>query len=153
MGRGGCRICANQGECKGHCASPYASGVVSYTIELEDGFQRDAPERELRAAKWGTGLKGFMIPNKAKPRGAPLSKHERAENAKKQAAKEAKEAARAKKVKAGRCAAEGCRKKLKLTAISCACGFRFCPDHRSPEQHDCEVDFKKKEKARLEEEN
>ena len=36
-----------------------------------------------------------------------------------------------------------CRKKLGLTAFTCRCGFRFCPHHRYPENHNCPYDYKK----------
>lgn len=35
-----------------------------------------------------------------------------------------------------------CKKKLKLTDLSCRCQKRFCSIHRMPENHKCEYDYK-----------
>ena len=34
-----------------------------------------------------------------------------------------------------------CKKKLKLTDMSCRCGKRFCSTHRLPENHNCSIDY------------
>ena len=41
-----------------------------------------------------------------------------------------------------RCAYDGCKKKIKITAFKCRCGKLFCPLHRIPETHDCSFNFK-----------
>ena len=46
------------------------------------------------------------------------------------------------KKKRNRCNHTSCRKKLKLSNISCRCKHRFCAHHRLPEQHDCSYNFK-----------
>tara|TARA_B110000977_G_scaffold183221_1_gene245654 strand:+ start:58 stop:303 length:246 start_codon:yes stop_codon:yes gene_type:complete len=48
------------------------------------------------------------------------------------------------KTKKPRCALEGCKKKLLLTALelSCRCGKSFCTVHRMPESHKCVFDYK-----------
>jgi len=35
-----------------------------------------------------------------------------------------------------------CKKKLKLTDLSCRCEKKFCAIHRMPENHACEYDYK-----------
>ncbi|ESQ29090.1 hypothetical protein EUTSA_v10023731mg [Eutrema salsugineum] len=35
-----------------------------------------------------------------------------------------------------------CNKKVGLMGFKCKCGSTFCGDHRYPENHDCEFDFK-----------
>ena len=42
-----------------------------------------------------------------------------------------------------RCEKSGCKKKLKLTDMSCVCGKTFCINHRLPESHCCSYDFTK----------
>lgn len=42
-----------------------------------------------------------------------------------------------------RCKVEICKKKVGLTGFRCRCGGVFCPKHRYPEEHSCDVDFKK----------
>ena len=42
-----------------------------------------------------------------------------------------------KKCKKKRCSHNGCRKKLKLTDMSCRCHKRYCAKHRLPESHIC----------------
>ncbi|XP_057444461.1 zinc finger A20 and AN1 domain-containing stress-associated protein 12-like [Lotus japonicus] len=43
--------------------------------------------------------------------------------------------------KTNRC--KSCNKKVGLTGFECRCGDVFCGRHRYPEEHSCEVDFKK----------
>lgn len=45
------------------------------------------------------------------------------------------------KKKRNRC--EICNKKVGLTGFECRCGNLFCGTHRYPEEHSCNVDFKK----------
>ncbi|CAH2048085.1 unnamed protein product [Thlaspi arvense] len=35
-----------------------------------------------------------------------------------------------------------CKKKVGLMGFKCRCGSTFCGDHRYPENHECEFDFK-----------
>lgn len=117
-----------------------------------------APEADLRAVAWGEGAqsaRGFLLRPQKKSKTGPTPEEKQAakEEEERKAAAAAKEAVRAKKIKQGRCPAEGCRKKLKLTAISCACGLRFCHEHRLPEAHECTVDFKRKYQEQLRKDN
>jgi len=41
-----------------------------------------------------------------------------------------------------------CKKKLKLTDLSCNCNFRFCMKHRLPELHHCTQNFKEKNREK-----
>ena len=41
-----------------------------------------------------------------------------------------------------RCCAEGCKKLLSLTDMSCRCGLRFCGIHIHAEEHNCSYDYK-----------
>jgi len=34
-----------------------------------------------------------------------------------------------------------CKKKLKLTAMACRCGKKFCNLHRLPEHHNCTINY------------
>ncbi|KAI3693573.1 hypothetical protein L1987_76520 [Smallanthus sonchifolius] len=36
-----------------------------------------------------------------------------------------------------------CKKKLGVMGFKCKCGETFCGNHRYPEEHDCEFDFKR----------
>ena len=45
-------------------------------------------------------------------------------------------------VKAKRCCAEGCKKKLSLTDFACRCGKTHCSLHRQAELHACSYDYK-----------
>lgn len=42
-----------------------------------------------------------------------------------------------------------CRKKINLTAIQCRCSYFYCTEHRYPEQHECDFDFKKDGRDRI----
>lgn len=53
-----------------------------------------------------------------------------------------KKESKRKKISKKRCAAEGCKKKLTLTDMTCKCELRFCSKHRYPEEHSCTFDFK-----------
>lgn len=53
-----------------------------------------------------------------------------------------KKESKRKKISKKRCAAEGCKKKLTLTDMTCKCELRFCSKHRYPEEHSCIFDFK-----------
>lgn len=46
-----------------------------------------------------------------------------------------------------------CNRKLGLVAFDCACGYKFCGKHRYPVEHNCPVDFKKKDRVTLGEMN
>lgn len=46
-----------------------------------------------------------------------------------------------------------CKKKLKLTDITCKCGNRYCSEHRLSEQHSCDYDFKTEGRELLKEQN
>ena len=46
--------------------------------------------------------------------------------------------------KKNRCAFDGCRKKLKITSLTCRCQKRFCKKHFLAEKHNCTYDYKKK---------
>lgn len=35
-----------------------------------------------------------------------------------------------------------CNKKLRLTDLECRCGKQFCKEHKFPEQHICEYNYK-----------
>lgn len=52
-----------------------------------------------------------------------------------------------------RCSLDGCNKKLRLTDMSCKCGFRFCGAHRVWSDHKCTYDYKKNERVILEKNN
>lgn len=44
------------------------------------------------------------------------------------------------------CGADGCQKKIKIIdelISQCRCGEKHCVNHRLPETHKCEYDFKK----------
>jgi predicted nucleic acid binding AN1-type Zn finger protein len=41
-----------------------------------------------------------------------------------------------------RCSFETCKRKLKLTDMGCRCKNRYCQQHRLPESHFCEFNFK-----------
>ena len=41
-----------------------------------------------------------------------------------------------------RCNFPECNKKLKITDLECRCGKQFCQQHKFPEQHMCEYDYK-----------
>jgi hypothetical protein len=43
-----------------------------------------------------------------------------------------------------KCDHDDCSKKLKLTDFSCKCGKTYCKNHRPPEEHKCEYDYKEK---------
>lgn len=46
-----------------------------------------------------------------------------------------------------------CQKKVGLTGLKCHCGYVYCSTHRHAEAHDCDYDFRKAERERLEKEN
>lgn len=48
-----------------------------------------------------------------------------------------------------KCAAEGCGKKLDLTAFPCKCSKTFCPAHRYATEHSCSYDYKATAKVEL----
>ena len=49
-----------------------------------------------------------------------------------------------------RCGSDSCKKKLHLSDFGCGkCKTRFCSQHRLPEAHACQHDFKKEGKATL----
>ena len=64
------------------------------------------------------------------------------EEEKKEAKKELKKSELTKKN--NRCAFDGCRKKLKITSLTCRCQKRFCKKHFLAEKHNCTFDYKKK---------
>ena len=35
-----------------------------------------------------------------------------------------------------------CKKRLLLTAMECRCGLKFCQNHRYPDEHKCNYDYK-----------
>jgi len=51
---------------------------------------------------------------------------------------------------ANKCAADGCKKRLLLTDITCKCGFTFCMSHRGAREHKCNYDFKSESRSNLE---
>ena len=46
-----------------------------------------------------------------------------------------------------------CQKRTGLLGFQCACGYKFCASHRYAEQHDCIVDYKRKDRKVLEKAN
>ncbi len=42
-----------------------------------------------------------------------------------------------------------CKKKVGLLGIKCRCGFIYCSKHRYSDQHNCQFDFKAREKDLL----
>ena len=40
------------------------------------------------------------------------------------------------------CQHKGCKKKLTLMSYACQCEKKFCSEHRLPEDHDCNFDYK-----------
>lgn len=58
-----------------------------------------------------------------------------------------------KKKKKNRCPFDGCKKKLRLLDITCKCQKTFCINHRHPEQHSCDYDFKNEGREKLKKEN
>ena len=57
--------------------------------------------------------------------------------------------------KSKRCSCEGCRKKLQLVdTLSgiCRCGGIFCMKHRSPEDHNCTINWHEVKKSDLSDE-
>lgn len=42
------------------------------------------------------------------------------------------------------CSFDGCKKKLKITSLTCRCQKRFCNKHFLAEKHNCTFDYKKK---------
>lgn len=54
------------------------------------------------------------------------------------------------KKKLKRCSYIGCKKKLKLTDVTCKCSFTFCMLHRLPESHKCTYDYVAEGKKHLE---
>lgn len=53
------------------------------------------------------------------------------------------------KKKSKRCSFIGCKKKLKLTDVTCKCSFTFCVHHRLPESHKCTYDYVAEGKNKL----
>ena len=49
-----------------------------------------------------------------------------------------------------RCNHPDCRKKIKLTDTKCRCELLFCPIHRLPEYHNCNINYKTEGKKILE---
>ena len=47
-----------------------------------------------------------------------------------------------KKTKKSRCALDGCRKKLELTAWACKCNKKFCQNHRPAPSHSCSYNWR-----------
>lgn len=47
-----------------------------------------------------------------------------------------------KKTKKSRCALNGCRKKLELTAWACKCNKKFCQNHRPATSHSCSYNWR-----------
>ena len=60
-----------------------------------------------------------------------------------------KEAEADAKKRAVRCQAEGCKKKLALTAFPCRCEGFYCSIHRGDSAHGCTYDYKMKHQAYL----
>ena len=52
-----------------------------------------------------------------------------------------------------RCNHLECRKRLKLTDITCRCGYKFCSSHRYSDHHNCSIDYKALGRERLDKEN
>jgi len=48
-----------------------------------------------------------------------------------------------------RCNFIDCRKKLKLTDITCKCKYTFCSFHRYPEEHCCLFNYREDAKNQL----
>lgn len=71
-----------------------------------------------------------------------FKKEEEKKEEKKEAKKELKKSELTKKN--NRCAFDGCRKKLKITSLTCRCQKRFCKKHFLAEKHNCTFDYKKK---------
>jgi len=154
-----------------------SEGGSSFTVELPDGFQRVAAPAELRRVAWGEGARGFrgffqkakndrikrckvsQATPKADVVAAPKPTLQPAlQPAIKSALNPTSKISltpvpKPTKSTANRCPASGCRKKLKLSAISCACGLRYCSAHRYPEQHDCPFDFQRRDREKLRKEN
>jgi len=49
-----------------------------------------------------------------------------------------------------RCAKDGCKRKLPLTAFACRCNLLYCDVHRPPEEHACKFDYFNDNKAKME---
>ena len=47
-----------------------------------------------------------------------------------------------KKKEPKRCQHKDCRKRLGIVKINCKCELFFCPNHRPPESHSCNYDYK-----------
>jgi type IV secretory pathway VirB10-like protein len=65
----------------------------------------------------------------------------------------APEAAPRRRARKPRCAFDGCKKRLPLTAVECRCESSFCPSHRFPEDHSCAFDWRAEKTAVLEARN
>eukprot|EP01128_Nolandella_sp_AFSM9_P000462 TRINITY_DN1061_c0_g2_i1.p1 TRINITY_DN1061_c0_g2~~TRINITY_DN1061_c0_g2_i1.p1 ORF type:complete len:118 (-),score=35.56 TRINITY_DN1061_c0_g2_i1:131-484(-) len=55
--------------------------------------------------------------------------------------------------KATRCGADGCRKRLELTDLTCRCNITFCGLHCGASDHNCSFDYRAKASAELEKQN
>ena len=44
------------------------------------------------------------------------------------------------------CSFEDCKKRLKITDLSCRCEKIFCKIHKFPENHKCEYDYRESNK-------
>ena len=51
------------------------------------------------------------------------------------------------------CQMVGCKRKLGLVSFDCRCSRKFCDEHRLSSVHNCEFDYKNKQKIRLGQEN
>jgi predicted nucleic acid binding AN1-type Zn finger protein len=58
-----------------------------------------------------------------------------------------------KKSNLNRCCFDGCTKKMGLIPFVCRCEKEYCMKHRIPEAHNCNFDYKKDGKRKLEEQN
>jgi predicted nucleic acid binding AN1-type Zn finger protein len=48
-----------------------------------------------------------------------------------------------------RCFFENCNRKLKMSDFKCFCQNIFCIHHRLPEEHNCNFDFKTRDRENL----
>jgi hypothetical protein len=125
--------------------------AVGSLASLSPAASNASEERRDKAA-WGSGLaKGFLsaAPKRRRRKAAPAAEAAKAAEAAAAAAKAAK--VEAEKARGERCAA--CARRLPLTATlaaKCRCGGCYCNEHRAPECHACNFDFRGAARRRLE---
>ena len=128
------------------------SEAVGSLVSSSPTAASNASEERRDEAAWGSGLaKGFLsaAPKRRRRKAAPAAEAAKAAEAAAAAAKAAK--VEAEKARGERCAA--CARRLPLTATlaaKCRCGGCYCNEHRAPECHACNFDFRGAARRRLE---